>query len=98
MLILCSISPVTTQESVWFTLDWKVPCVLFYSSILTNGDASCNDVNIDEAFNAEREISETTELNLYNPFIQVSSIKFIYIGICIWGIVQLFKLNLLGYW
>lgn len=60
---MVSISPVSPQESVWFTLDWKVPCVLFYRSVdedLEAGTAA-----------ASEEAAKATDPPV-NPFLQVS--------------------------
>jgi len=43
-----SVSPVIGQEAVWFSLDWKVPCVLYWVS--RNNEA---------IFNIESEVSES---------------------------------------
>lgn len=51
-----SIASVSEQEAVWFTLDWKVPCVLFYSS---------------EEIIAHESNVTGIEANLDNPFIHV---------------------------
>lgn len=42
-----SVHPVIGQEAVWFSLDWKIPCVLYW--VLRN-----NEVNVD----VDNEISD----------------------------------------
>lgn len=42
-----SVSPVIGQEAVWFSLDWKVPCILYWVS-----------KNNETTFNIENEISD----------------------------------------
>lgn len=36
--LIGSISQVTGQEAIWFSLDWKIPCVLYYTehSLMTS--------------------------------------------------------------
>lgn len=56
-----SIAPVSVQEAVWFTLDWKVPCVLFYTS---------TDIVEEEKVANAMEKSVGAE-ELVNPFVHV---------------------------
>lgn len=61
-----SIAPVSVQEAVWFTLDWKVPCVLFYSS----------SELLDSTEHAMPPVDRTklTPDQLVNPFVHVSNL------------------------
>ena len=73
ILISFSISPVSNQESVWFTLDWKMPCVLFYSSINTD------KIDFEGIFMEDFEMPHNEPQPLYNPFIKVKKFLFIFI-------------------
>lgn len=64
---ICSISPVAPQESVWFTLDWKVPCVLFYQSVEDDIESG---PTVDELAAAMKN-SDLTAVPT-NPFLQVN--------------------------
>ncbi|KAH8300009.1 hypothetical protein KR044_008498 [Drosophila immigrans] len=60
-----SISPVPPQESVWFTLDWKVPCVLFYQSV--EDDVGSNE-SVEELSSTLKSLD--LPITPTNPFLQ----------------------------
>lgn len=61
-----SIAPVSVQEAVWFTLDWKVPCVLFYTATSTDLVEKEKVANaVEKSVGAEQ---------LVNPFVHVCSL------------------------
>lgn len=51
-----SIAPVSVQEAVWFTLDWKQPCVLFYSCC--DFPPADNEVALDQFVNPFVHVSK----------------------------------------
>lgn len=51
-----SIAPVSVQEAVWFTLDWKQPCVLFYSCC--DFSSADNEVALDQFLNPFVHVSK----------------------------------------
>lgn len=86
-----SIAPVSVQEAVWFTLDWKQPCVLFYSCC----DFSPAEVAVDQFMNPFVHVSSmnficcTCERDFYsNIFVRrMSSVnKFARTNAMIWSL------------
>lgn len=67
-----SIAPVSVQEAVWFTLDWKQPCVLFYScSDFTPAD---NEVALDQFMNPFVHVSKMSmTIQVMKSFVNIFS-------------------------
>lgn len=70
-----SISPVSVQEAVWFTLDWKVPCVLFYTSTSLRDEVGDNKEYLTQYVNPFTndlfmETSPTVEDKNFKPLAQ----------------------------
>lgn len=69
-----SIAPVPLQEAVWFTLDWKAPCVLFYSST-DMPEENCN-VTIDQIMNPFVHVS--VRYHIFVKYFIFSTMNFIH--------------------
>lgn len=55
-----NINPIGLDEAPWYTLDWKVPCVLFYTSSESRATAQA----------AAAAATATAPAQLINPFVQ----------------------------
>ncbi|XP_072385804.1 PAN2-PAN3 deadenylation complex catalytic subunit PAN2 [Diabrotica undecimpunctata] len=58
-----SISPVSPHEATWFSLDWKVPCVLFYTST----EAMKNKLEVKQQLPREVLSEDTSVAGSGNP-------------------------------
>ncbi|CAG9836353.1 unnamed protein product [Diabrotica balteata] len=60
---MTSISPVSPHEATWFSLDWKVPCVLFY----TSREAMKNKLEVKQQLPREVLSEDTSVAGSGNP-------------------------------